>query len=81
MQNEISIHEAKSYATEENLDRGLNRLGLNDYTMGCEKACRYIKVCNRHGRWTAIFLVSEFMNVNKTGGYVGFAAQHGFMSV
>jgi len=79
--NTLSIEDCKSYATEANLDAALKRLGLDNATFGEEVPCRYMKVCNAEGRWTAIFLVSEFFNVNKTGGYVGFASQHGFMSV
>lgn len=77
----ITLENAKSYATEANLRKGLVKLGLDELTMGEQHACRYIIARTPDGRWTAIFLVSEFFNVNKTGGYVGFASQHGFMSV
>lgn len=79
----ITLENAKSYATEANLDKALERLGLASYTstdgMGREITCRYIKALTPEGRWTAIFLVGE--HANHCGGYVGFAAQHGFMSV
>ncbi len=81
MQNHLSIDDCKSYATEENLEKGLKRLSLDNVTMGERVPCRFMKVRNAEGRWTAIFLVSEFFNVNKTGGYIGFASQHGFMSI
>lgn len=71
--NNIDISVAKSYASEANLDKALARTGLDSV------GCRYMKVRNAEGRWTAIFLVSEYARHN--GGYIGFAAQHGFMSV
>ena len=46
----MNIDNAKSYATEENLTKGLTRVGLND--------ARYLTVCNRDGRFTAIFPMS-----------------------
>ena len=81
--NVISIADCKSYASEANLDRALDKLGLAQYVSQDAKGrlvvCRYIKCRTPDGRWTAVFLVSEMMNL--CGGYVGFAAQHGFMSV
>jgi len=73
MQTKITLETAKGYATEANLTRALERTGLAD----C--GCRYIVSRKPDGTWTAIFLVMEFLN--KRGGYVGFASQHGFMSV
>ena len=82
MNNLIDINLCASYATEANLDRALARLGLDDYKQEPhEMACRYIKCRNDKGRWTAIFLASQYFTVNKTGGYVCFASQHGFMSI
>ena len=81
MTNHLSIEDCKSYATEENLDRGLARLGLDNWTNGEEVPCRFMKVRNSEGRWTAIFMVTEFFNRNRSGGYVGFASRHGFMSI
>lgn len=81
MQNHLSIEDCKSYASEKNLDRALVKLNLSSYGSQGEVPCRFIKAMNAKGRWTAIFLVTEFMNRNQCGGYVGFASQHGFMSV
>lgn len=80
--NVITLETCKSYATEANLDKGLERLMLDDYRdSDTQVPCRYIKARTPEGRWTAIFLVTEYFNRNKTGGYVGFASYHGFMSV
>ena len=76
--NQISLENCKSYATEANLDRALERLGLDAYGEG-DHVCRFIKARNAEGRWTAIFLVSKYTRA--VGGYIGFASQHGFMSV
>lgn len=82
MTNIISIEDCKSYANEANLDKALVKLGLDCYRHeDHQMPCRYIKVCNSKGRWTAIFLASQFFMANKTGGYVSFASQHGFMSI
>lgn len=81
MTNHLSIEDCKSYATEVNLDKALTRLNLDDWAFDNEVPCRFMKVRNAAGRWTAIFMVTEYFNRNKTGGYVGFAAQHGFMSI
>lgn len=70
----IDIDECKSYSTEAGLTRALARLGLDDYD-----GCRYMLVRNRLGRWTAIFLITEWSRTR--GGYIAFASQHGFMSV
>lgn len=74
MARNIDINDCKAYATESNLDKALVRTGLANID-----GLRYMKVRNAEGKWTAIFLVSEWINAN--GGYVGFASQHGFMSV
>ncbi len=74
MTNRINLENCKGYATEENLVKGLARLGLDDYDN-----CRYIVARTPGGRWTAIFMVTEWARHN--GGYIAFAAQHGFMSV
>lgn len=80
--HEISLDDCKSYATEDNLRAALRRLGLDEYKdEETFVPCRFIVTRKRDGRWTAIFLVSEYFRRNKTGGYVGFASQHGFMSV
>jgi hypothetical protein len=79
--NALTLENTKSYATEANLDKALDRMGLSNYTMGEVVPCRYIKARTPEGRWTAIFLVSEFFRTNKTGGFIGFASHKGFMSV
>lgn len=80
MTNAITLDNVKSYATEANLDKALAKLGLDDYSMnGC--SCKYFKVCTADGRWTAIFMVSGFFSLANCGGYIGFASQHGFVSV
>lgn len=81
MNNVITLDNCKSYTSEKNLDKALARVGLDNYGEDGEVPCRYIKSRNAEGRWTAIFLVSEYFSRNKTGGYVGFAGQHGYMSV
>ena len=47
----FDIDNAKSYATEENLDKALAKIGL-------DKAHGLV-VCNRAGRFTAIFTVGR----------------------
>lgn len=64
----LNIDTAKSYKTEANLMAALTRLGFQDD--------RYMIVCTRDGRFTAIFAGSNFSN----GGYVGLYAQHGFFT-
>ena len=82
MKHVITLDNCKSYATEANLDKALVKNHLAEYRDSDDQMpCRYIKCLNSEGRWTAIFMVSEFFQVNKTGGYVGFASQHGFMSI
>lgn len=80
MTNIINIDECRSYASEANLDKALNKMGLDNWQESHQgRPCRYIKVRNSEGRWTAIFMASE--HCNAYGGYVAFASQHGFMSV
>ena len=81
MNHIITLETCKGYATEANLDRAIARAGLDNFRQGFEVPCRFIKCRKPDGKWTAIFLVTEFFNRNKTGGYVGFASDHGFMSV
>lgn len=71
--NELTLETVTSYASEANLRRALARTGLDTH------GCRYMVVRTPEGRWTAIFMATEWLRAN--GGYVGFAAQHGFMSV
>lgn len=67
----LNVDECKSYATEANLLKALTKLGLDK--------CRPVIVCNRKGRFTAIF------GLNISGmagtGNVMFAAHHGFMTI
>ncbi len=71
--NIITLENAKGYKTEKTLETALKRMGLDEY------GCRYIVCRKPDGDWTAVFLVTEYLN--KHGGYVGFAAQKGFTSV
>jgi len=79
--NVITLENTRSYASESNLMKGLQKLGLDNVTMGGDFPCRYIITRTPEGRWTAVFLVSEFFNRNKMGGYIGFASAKGFMSI
>lgn len=81
MTNKLTLETCKSYATENNLELALAKYNLDNYACEGETPCRYIVCRTPEGRWTAIFLVSEYFRVNQTGGYVGFASAHGFMSV
>lgn len=73
MKTEITLDNAKGYKTEANLRAALKRTGLEDHParrMICRKP---------DGTWTAVFLATEYLN--REGGYAGFAAEKGFMSV
>jgi hypothetical protein len=63
---ELNIDTSKSYATEENLMKALRKLGLADR--------KPMVVCNRAGRFTAIFSVS----LGRFDGDLMKAARHGF---
>lgn len=65
----FNIDNMRSYATEENLIKGLNKLFTK------EEIYRAFIVKNRAGRFTAIFPVSA------AEGYLGRFAQHGFMTI
>jgi hypothetical protein len=65
----MNIDDAKSYATEANLQKKIDRI--------LRKGDRYIIVRNRLGRWTAIFPASNF----RDGGYVAYYASHGFITI
>lgn len=70
--NQIELNDdVKSYKTKENLVKAIERYNLN--------RIRHVICKTENDRWTAVFLVSEY--VNREGGYVGIASQHGFMSV
>ena len=81
MTNAITLDECRSYATRENMIKGVAKFGLDNFAAPGEIPMRYIETRNADGRWTAVFLVSEYFNRNKTGGYIGIASQHGFMSI
>ena len=68
----MNIDTAKSYKTEANLVKGLEKLGF--------AKDRHLVVCNREGRFTAIFPASNITG-NGGGGYLGYYACKGFMTV
>jgi hypothetical protein len=65
------IDNAKSYATEANLMKALEKLGLANL--------RPLVVCNRKGRFTAVFGL-HLSGMAQTGN-VMFAANHGFKTI
>ena len=65
----MNIDDCKSYATEANLMKAIEKLGFASH--------RFLVVCTRNGRFTAIFPVSNLSG----GGYMGLYAQHGFMTL
>lgn len=65
-----NIDNMKSYKTEANLMAALDKLGFNT------NQHRFFVVCNRAGRFTAVFQFDS-----SKGGYVGLYAQHGFLTV
>lgn len=69
---QITLDEnTRSYATKENLIKGIERFGIGHI--------RHIVCKTEDDRWTAIFIVSAYLN--KNGGFAGIASQYGFMSV
>jgi hypothetical protein len=62
------VTEVRSYSTEANLVKGLERLGFAGH--------RHLRVCTDDGRCTAVFPASNF-----SGGWVGLYAQQGFMTL
>ena len=66
----MNIDTAKSYSTEPLLERAIIRMDLHK--------ARYIVVCNRKGRFTAIFTVAR---CNAAGINAGEPAQRGFFIV
>jgi hypothetical protein len=58
----------KSYATEANLLRALERLHIHDHF--------HLRCLTTEGKWTAIFPYSNF-----DGGYIALYSQHGFMTL
>lgn len=74
---DINANVIKSYATEENLIKALDKLKINDHP--------HLTVRNAEGRWTAVFLHSNFNRQwlwGKEGmSYLAFYAEKGFMTV
>lgn len=64
----FDIDNARSYASRDNLEAGLERFGFADD--------RHIVVKNTANRWTAIFPAS-----NIQGGYIGRYAAQGFLTL
>lgn len=67
MAHVMNIDTAKSYATEENLRKGLERLHFAE--------SRHVVVRTREGRWTAIFPLSS------CDGYIARFAAAGFFTL
>ena len=67
----MDIDNCKSYATEENLYKAINKAGFT------KEMDRFIVVLNRKGRYTAIF--SQHSERIKNGGYIAIYSQYGFM--
>ncbi|AIK68421.1 hypothetical protein P10VF_208 [Rhizobium phage vB_RleM_P10VF] len=67
----FNIDNCKSYKTEDNLYKAINKLGLT------RELDQFLVVCNREGRFTAIF--SPQSPRISGGGYIGFYSQYGFM--
>ena len=63
-----NIDTSKSYKTEANLIAALTKLNIAQY--------RHLVVCNREGRFTAIFPVSSVQF-----GDMAMFARHGFMTI
>ncbi|QNH71969.1 hypothetical protein P9VFCI_086 [Rhizobium phage P9VFCI] len=68
----FNIDNCKSYKTEDNLYKAINKLGF------CVEMDSFIVVCNREGRYTAIFAPSSPRI--RDGGYLGVYSQYGFMT-
>ncbi|QGZ14020.1 hypothetical protein PP939_gp184 [Rhizobium phage RL38J1] len=67
----FNIDNCKSYKTEENLYKAINKIGLT------RELDQFLVVCNREGRFTAVFSPQSPRIAN--GGYLGFYSQYGFM--
>lgn len=65
----FNIDTCRSYATEENLTKAIAKLFGDDV--------RYLVVCNRTGRFTAVFSLAN----NNIQGDVTMFARHGFMTM
>lgn len=73
----INVPTVKSYATKDNLAKGLAKLGVADHP--------HVVVRNDAGRWTAIFPFSNYSIEFLWGGqrqcFIAFYAELGFMTV
>ena len=67
----ITLDECKGYATQANLHKALAKTGLDSYD--------HIECLKPDGKWTAIFIFERARQKGQC--YMGFAAQHGFMTV
>lgn len=76
----IDVANGRGYTTEKALLKGLRRFKLiPEEGKEGPNDVRYIVCRKPDGNWTAVFLVSEWLN--KNGGYAGFASERGFISV
>jgi hypothetical protein len=63
--------DVRAYATVENLQKGLEKLGIADH--------RHMTVRTMDGKFTAIFPAQNLRDYDI--GYMGFYSQHGFMTL
>lgn len=83
---QISLENARGYKTEQSLMRGLRRFNFvseehGDRAFFDGHELRYIICRKPNGDWTAVFLLSECLRVNKIGGYVGVYAERSFTTI
>ena len=81
MSNIINIDTSRSYKTEAGLHRAIEKHGLDNLVGSKNYPLRYIVCQNSQSRWTAIFLLGDWFRSNDEGGYAGFIAEKGFMSI
>lgn len=68
----LNIDDSRSYKTEANLIAALEKLGF--------AKDRYLVVCNRQGRFTAVFPFSAIEQSGNAGDLMRYA-RHGFMTL
>jgi hypothetical protein len=68
----FNIDNCRSYASEKNLYKAINDLGLT------KEQDTFLVVCNRKGRYTAIF--SPNSPRLRDGGFIALYSQYGFMT-
>lgn len=66
----LTLDNCKSYATEANLQKAMDKVGF------VNEGDRAIICRTSEGRWTAIYQWDM-----RQGGYVAYYAQHGFMTI